>query len=323
MSDIFVLVTDHEQRTGKKNPFWQMDLKAIDASFRAVMWDVVENEDLPHKGDLIKINLKADGVRDQRDSKYNNIILTQQSILKVTKDDIAQEVKDKLFDVPKATDEQLQKAYNILKDKNLYKDQNNYIFVMTCLAKLPKEKLFTCPAARSVHHAFQGGLIVHTAELVQICAGLVAGFPYKGFIDQDVVFAGATLHDIGKVFTYGVDEIGQPSSSLQESTIGHIYYGMRLAEQVGMELKTDKVFLNEVLHVIASHHGRAEFGAIVEPATLEAIMVSQADFLGSRAGIIDAKLSAVKKSNGTLEEEWRSFGNRYVMGSAIKNWFNK
>lgn len=324
MPEIVALVTGEERRNGKRSPFWQMDIKTAEGPYRAVIWDVQDSHsaNLPHKGDLIVIDLSKEGVKDQRGTQYNNIILQIDSYNKVEKGAVDKEILDAIYNVPKASQAQLESAYKIITDKSIYRDVNNFTFVMAVFAALPKSQLFTCPAATSVHHAFQGGLIVHTAEVVKICRGVVAAFPFPHFIDQDVIFAGSTLHDVGKAITYGTDELGQPSSSILEKTVGHIYYGMSLIEQIGKERKVNKVFLDEVLHVIASHHGSPEFGAIKEPMTLEAIIVSQADYLGSRAGIIDSHLSPMKEHKTNVGDDFKAFGHRFVMSNAVKRWYS-
>jgi len=324
MKIVTALISDHDHRTGKKGPYWRMDLKSTEGEFPGNIWDIPDPNkvDVPRKGDIINIDLDHKGVKDQREGKWGSIVFELESYTKVTKEDLPKETLETIYAVAKATPEQLENAYKIITEKSMYKDTNNFLFVMNCLAKIPKEKLFTCPAGRSVHHAYQGGLIVHTAEVIRICRGIVAAFPFRQFISQDVVFAGATLHDIGKAITYGNDELGQPMATVQETTIGHLYYGMSVVEQVAKQFNTDKTFLSEVLHVIGSHHTKTEFGAIKEPATLEAMIVSTADYLGSRGGVIEAHLSPLKKKNLPLDEEWKAYDQRYVMGSAIKEWFN-
>src|SRR5438477_9448725 len=52
------------------------------------------------------------------------------------------------------------------------------------------------PAAKSVHHAFLGGLIEHVLSLCALCK-MTSGH-YKN-IDLDLLLTGAILHDIGKV----------------------------------------------------------------------------------------------------------------------------
>lgn len=319
------LVLDHELRPSKKSPFWQVHVRSTEGEFKILIWDITTPDDpkAPRKGDVITLDMDFKGVRDQRQTKYSNVMIEESDAFKkVKKEEVEKEIIDKIFAVPKASKQQLENAYKTITNKKLYKNEDNFLFVMKCLSHLPKEKLFTCAAGKSVHHAFQGGLVVHTAEVIQICVGIVSTFPFRRFINQDVVFAGATLHDMGKVYTYENNDIGLPDKNYLESMLGHIYYSISTAEKIGKETSVDKIFLEEVMHVLASHHGRTEFGAIKEPSTLEAIIVSSADYIGYRGAIIQEKLSPMKKNNTNLDE-WKTYGNQYLITNAIKNWYEK
>lgn len=325
MNEIYALVANEELRMGQKGKYWQMHLKTADGIIKAIIWDINDPNKVtvPRKGKIIKIDLDHNGVRDNRAEKYGNLIMTKDCFSELEKKDIPKNILDAIFDAPKATHEQLKQAYAIIADQKIYKDKASFGFVMACLASLPKERLFTCPAAKSIHHNFSGGLIVHTAEVLTIAKGIASTFPFPNLINTDVIYAGATLHDMGKVLTYGLDDIGQPMSSIKETTIGHIYYSMQLADQIGRKQNVSKEFLEEILHVISSHHGKLEYGAITEPAMLESIIVSQADYIGSRAGIINSKVDEIIQRNAEVEDEWKSYGQRYVLGNAAKNWINE
>ena len=111
MNDILALVVDEELRTGKKNPFWQMNLKTVDDSFRAVIWDVTDpGNGVPRKGQIVQF----DDYRDQRDSKYNNIVVNIGGWKIIPKESVPQDTQDKLYDIKKASSE-LMKKYDELK----------------------------------------------------------------------------------------------------------------------------------------------------------------------------------------------------------------
>lgn len=323
MNDLYAYVVNEELRHRKDNkPFWKIDVATPKWKGSVIIWDV-ENPDInnvPRKGDMIKIDLSKDGVKDQRGSKFDNITMSTDAWVKLDKNAMPKDLLESLINAPKATQEQLEKAYKIITDKAQYTSSDSFAFVMSVLASIPKETLFKCPAAVAIHHSFQGGLIVHTAEVVQISRGIIDNFPIPQLIDKDVVLAGATLHDIGKTVTYGLNDIGMPIKNMLETTVGHIYYGTSIVERIGVEKKVDADFLNEVLHVIASHHNKPEYGAIKPPMTLEAMIVSQADFIGSRLGLLDHKLTEIKKSNVGIPEEIREHGDRFAVGKAIKNY---
>src|SRR5579864_1680350 len=53
------------------------------------------------------------------------------------------------------------------------------------------------PAAKSLHHAFLGGLLEHVVSLFRLCD--LAYRNYPEMIDRDLLLTGAFLHDIGKI----------------------------------------------------------------------------------------------------------------------------
>ena len=60
-----------------------------------------------------------------------------------------------------------------------------------------KEALLRFPAALKLHHATRGGLLHHCWTIVQAARGICDTYP---LLDRELVFAGAILHDIGKLF---------------------------------------------------------------------------------------------------------------------------
>ena len=114
-----------------------------------------------------------------------------------------------------------------------------------------------CPASTTGHHAELGGLLRHTCEVAAIGRAIAKVCR----ADADVVIAGALLHDIGKLEAYRWD--GAFEATERELTILH--------------------------HLIASHHGRQEFGAAVAPMTLEAEVLHFADNASAKtASMADA-----------------------------------
>jgi len=134
--------------------------------------------------------------------------------------------------------------------------------------KLPFD---VCPGGAYVHHAYEGGLVQHTLAVTRLCAtlcDLVEGV-YGGSVDRDVVIAGALIHDVMKCYQYVRDGGGFRTSPLGERVD---YLTLLVAELYR------RGFPLEVVHVVASHHGDQ---SPVKPKTLEALIVSIADFADS------------------------------------------
>ncbi|MBC7106046.1 MAG: HD domain-containing protein [Firmicutes bacterium] len=130
------------------------------------------------------------------------------------------------------------------------------------------------PAAVHYHHACLGGLLEHTLSVAAMADRMARGRPD---VDRDLAVTGAVLHDIGKVFEY---DWGGPFIEFSDAGrfVGHVVLGCLYLERVlaGVEEVPD-ITRYKVLHVIASHHGRREWGAVVEPVLPEALLVHLAD----------------------------------------------
>src|SRR5450432_109960 len=54
----------------------------------------------------------------------------------------------------------------------------------------------SAPAAKSLHHAYIGGLLDHVVSLCRSCDLMCQNYPH---VNRDLLFTGVFLHDIGKV----------------------------------------------------------------------------------------------------------------------------
>ena len=141
----------------------------------------------------------------------------------------------------------------------------------------------TAPAGMKAHHAFQGGLLEHVVNMLEIANrihDLLAG------VDRSLLLAGVFLHDLGKVrelnFASGC------SYTDEGQLLGHLV--------IAVEMLTAKIAQTEKLlgepfppetalrlkHLILSHHGTYEFGSPKLPMTPEAIAVHFIDNLDAK-----------------------------------------
>jgi 3'-5' exoribonuclease len=137
----------------------------------------------------------------------------------------------------------------------------------------------SCPASVSGHHAALGGLLRHTWEVASIVRSLCRIGP----ADADLALAGALLHDIGKVDAYSWDRAFEHTA--RGRLYGHVVLGaLRLDQRVGQTEPAvcTRAELDLLQHLILSHHGQLEFGAPVEPMTLEAQLLHHADDASAR-----------------------------------------
>jgi 3'-5' exoribonuclease len=152
------------------------------------------------------------------------------------------------------------------------------------------EKYKTAPAAKSIHHAWLGGLIEHVLALCALCRSVAPHYPQ---VDVDLLLTGAILHDIGKVdeLTYqrgfGYSDDGQ--------MIGHIVQGLRIVDEAARHIPELPAKLKTLVdHMILSHHGELEFGSPKVPLFPEALMLHFLDNLDSK---MEAMRAGANKDN--------------------------
>ena len=134
-------------------------------------------------------------------------------------------------------------------------DEKLRTFVSDIYAK-NKDKILIMPAAKLMHHNYIGGLMVHTLECLKYAEVNLQAFFQR--VNQDEVFAACLLHDIGKIFEYTVNtESGliDYDENFRKEWISHSQYGFSVCMTAGFR---------RVAKMIAAHHARADWGAIVD-----------------------------------------------------------
>lgn len=150
-------------------------------------------------------------------------------------------------------------------------------------------KLKQAPAAKMMHHAYRGGLLEHVVSLCGLCRQVAAHYPKE--IDGDLLLAGAILHDIGKIDELEYER--ETGYSAPGRLLGHILLGIELTRRKIDSIEGFPAPLACLIeHMIASHHGREEFGSPRPPLFLEALVLHYLDDLDSKVGAVRASLDA-------------------------------
>ena len=140
----------------------------------------------------------------------------------------------------------------------------------------------TAPAAKTVHHAWLGGLIEHVLSLCTLAKFTAAHYPD---VDFDLLLAGVILHDLGKIteLTYARGF----GYSTEGQLLGHIIIGMRMVEDKLRQMPDFPLPLRDLLlHMILSHHGEMEYGSPKIPMFAEAMLLHHLDNLDSKMELI-------------------------------------
>ncbi|MBV6492800.1 MAG: 3'-5' exoribonuclease YhaM [Turneriella sp.] len=165
------------------------------------------------------------------------------------------------------------------------------------------------PASRGVHHAYIGGLMEHTCNVMHTVAEFCKIYPHA---DADLALAGAFLHDIGKV-----DEYDFLLSHYEHSEAGRLK-GHTLLSYERLKVKLVKSKMHPLTqakleHVILSHQGKRIWGAIEEPRFLEAYLVHAADAVDSTQFIFnELKRTSLERGMDSAWSEYSKYLGREI-----------
>jgi len=133
-----------------------------------------------------------------------------------------------------------------------------------------------CPASKEIHHNYVGGLLEHTSAMIRYADAMA---PLQG-LDPDLIVAGVMLHDLGKIWEYSW--IPVIDYTPRGKLFGHLAMGYaHLKSSTGWIGKSQKEidYVDQLSHIILSHHEKPEYGTCVLPQTREAILVAEIDKL--------------------------------------------
>ena len=163
------------------------------------------------------------------------------------------------------------------------------------------KKFKQAPAAEMIHHAYIGGLLEHTMEMLEFSENVIK--QYKN-INKDLLICGILFHDIGKIEEYGVDHTIY--RTVPGNLLGHIVQGLiTVSKAIESIEKFPKDLSAEVLHLIASHHGQLDYGSPVRPMTIEAFALHLLDMLSSKIKTVDKVLLDNKESEQEFSDYQR------------------
>ena len=155
------------------------------------------------------------------------------------------------------------------------------------------------PAAKKVHHAYLGGLAVHTLSVLRLIDSILSVY---SFLNADLLIAGGILHDVGKIYEYTYKKSIDVSD--QGRLLGHIVIGSEMVAARIAGIKDFPVDLkSKLLHMILSHHGEVEWGSPKPPLFPEALVLHFIDNL-------DAKMEMMRgviEKNRDGSRQWSDY----------------
>jgi 3'-5' exoribonuclease len=134
------------------------------------------------------------------------------------------------------------------------------------------------PAAKSIHHAYRGGLLEHVVSMAELAVSLAQHYHE---LDLDLLLVGVLFHDLGKLQELGA----MPRNDYTEAgrLVGHVVMGRDLLRERCAAIPgfPDALRLH-LEHLVLSHQGQLEYGSPVQPMTAEALALHFIDNLDSK-----------------------------------------
>jgi len=152
----------------------------------------------------------------------------------------------------------------------------------------------SAPAAKSLHHAYIGGLLDHVVSLCRSCDLVCQNYPQ---INRDLLLTGVFLHDIGKIHELSYNRAFTYSTRGQ--LLGHMIIELEMLQAKLAALPEFPDDLKTLVeHLIISHHGQYEFGSPKLPMFPEALMLHYLDDLDSKMEAMRAHFERGLDSDG-------------------------
>ena len=258
-----------DTKAGTKMGKLQLKNTVDDTILNCILWEETLNRfdsKIFRTGNLVRI------VSASFNEKFNNCLVSALELVKEAKLGLDEVQIEQYWT-------KLQGFINKIQDDKLRN------FVTEQFFKYEKE-FKIMPAAKLMHHNYIGGLLVHTVECAEFAELNMAKFTYK--TNEDEIYAACLLHDFGKIFEYTIDtETGliDYAPNFREEWISHSQYGFTTCMSAGFK---------SVAKMIAAHHGRADWGAIIDldqkDLEPELYLIHFIDNLSAKFGKISTRL---------------------------------
>lgn len=197
---------------------------------------------------------------------------------------------------------------------NNFNDNELKAIVSAIMLKF-RDKIEVYPAAYRLHHAIVGGLMLHTATIVEMAEKICMIYPN---VNRELLLSGAILHDVAKTFEMGTSKTGLCNGyTVGGELIGHLVKGAMYIEETAKELNIDSEKVTLLEHMVLSHHGVPEYGSPVRPMFMEAEILSALDSLD--ATIFEINNATNKIEAGTFTDRQWALDNRKLYNHGLSS----
>lgn len=164
------------------------------------------------------------------------------------------------------------------------------------------------PAAQYMHQNYPGGLMEHSLGVAHICLNIAK---LHKEVNRSLIIAGALFHDIGKIKELCIKAGIQYTD--EGKLLGHTVLGIQILSEIMEGFDMPPGLKNQILHMVASHHGKHEWQAPVRPKFLEAMILHLADMMD--AEIWKFKSAKPAKAGSCWSDYMKNIGSEVFLGN--------
>ena len=234
-----VSFTVGDTKAGTKMGKLQLKDPNNESILNCILWEEALNRldvKLFRIGNIVRI------VSASFNERFNNCLISSLELIKEARTGLTESERNEVYN-------------EIIEYINSINDEKIKTFILNYFEE-HKEKILLSPAAKTMHHNYIGGLMVHILECVKIADTNIKILFRK--INRDEAIAAAILHDIGKIFEYTIETengIIDYDETFKKEWLTHSQYGYTICMANGFK---------RIAKMIAAHHGRTDWGAIVD-----------------------------------------------------------
>ena len=302
--DMTLLVVRIEERTTKKgDPYCRLTLSDGKTQQEANLFNNNTRESLKLQGVTeekpVDVRLKCTEFQNQKNYTVDSI-----NPARLTDEEKATLIKmpplprqQMLLDMIRIVLDSSGRQYD--KDNVIIPEDDYSLTALTVRLISKNSKAFSSSsAAKSMHHNLMGGLLYHTYRMVKAAYSVCDIYTT---LNRELLVCGTALHDIGKIEELSTSELGAANYTPDGRLFGHALIGIEMIDKMVAEADSaagretyNREDVRLLKHLIASHHGTLEGGAITLPAVPEAMVLHNIDMIDSRMYMYEEGLASTK-----------------------------
>jgi 3'-5' exoribonuclease len=282
IQEAFLTVEARKAETRSGLPYWDLTLQDASGRVAAKVWSPLSQQIAELKpGELVFVQAKVEVFRDRLQLNIGELEVLDPGLAGLDWSSL----------IPQSTED----PESILADIEAMcrKELRHRPWLELCRSVLRdpeiRPRLLQAPGAKTVHHAYRGGLLEHTRQVCRVCLVLADLYPE---LDREFLFVAALFHDLGKAWE--IEGLVTWEQSDPGHLLGHIQLGLERLEPFLDQAKgLDPGLVLHLKHAIISHHGELEFGSAKRPKTPEAFALHFADDLDAKMMITTTALAGL------------------------------